>query len=73
MNLKEAREAAIHRKPILCDGLRYERITVVGINYSDRHKEETPTVKLVDKLGREVWARPERCKVAVDGLGTGNT
>ena len=63
MTLKEARDAAIHRKPILCDGIRYERIAFVGINYSDRHKEETPTVKLLDELGREVWANPNRCTV----------
>lgn len=64
MTLKDAREAAINRLPILCDGIRYERIALVGINYSDRHKEETPTVKLLDKRGREVWASPERCEVA---------
>lgn len=64
MTLKEAREAAIHRKPILCDGCRYERIAFVGINYSDRHKEETPTVKLLDKYGREVWANPRTCEIA---------
>ena len=64
MTFKEAREAAINRLPILCDGLRYERIALVGIVYSDRHKEETPTVKLLDKQGREVWAFPERCEVA---------
>ncbi len=63
MTLKEAREAAINRLPILCDGIRYERIALVGINYSDRHKEETPTVKLLDKYGREVWAYPSRCEV----------
>jgi hypothetical protein len=66
MTLKEAREAAINRLPILCDGIKYERIALVGIVYSDRHKEETPTVKLLDKLGREVWANPERCAVASD-------
>ena len=66
MTLKDAREAAINRLPILCDGIRYERIALVGINYSDRNKEETPTVKLLDKRGREVWASPERCEVASD-------
>lgn len=66
MTLKEAREAAIHRKPILCDGCRYERIALVGIYYSDRHKEETPTVKLLDKHGGEVWANPRRCEVIKD-------
>jgi hypothetical protein len=66
MTLKEAREAAIHRLPILCDGIRYERIALVGINYSDRHKAETPTVKLLDSRGREVWANPNRCEVAAE-------
>ena len=63
MTLKEAREAAIHRKPILCDGCRYERIWLVGMKYSDRHNEETPSILLIDKLGRWVWALPERCEV----------
>ena len=66
MTLKEAREAAIYRKPILCDGCRYERIAFVGINYSDRHKEETPTVKLLDSIGREGWANPKRCEVVTE-------
>ena len=63
MTLKEAREAAQNRLPILHEGIRYERIALVGINYSERHKEERPTVKLLDKLGREVWANPEKCEV----------
>lgn len=66
MTLKEARKAAIHRRPILCDGIRYERIALVGIRYSNRHKEESPTVLLLDKLGREVWANPRRCEVAAE-------
>ena len=64
MTLSEAREAAINRLPILCDGIRYERIALVGINYSDRLNQENPTVKLVDSIGREVWANPGRCEVA---------
>ena len=63
MTLKEAREAAIRRLPVLCDGIRYERIAQVGINYSERSNAELPTVKLLDKQGREVWATPERCEV----------
>ena len=63
MTLKEAREAAIRRLPVVCDGIRYERIAFVGIHYSERHHAETPTVKLLDKLGREVWANPERCEI----------
>lgn len=64
MTLKEAREAAINRKPILCDGIRYERIALVGMKYSDRNNEETPSILLIDKLGRWVWALPGRCEVA---------
>lgn len=64
MTLKEAREAAIHRLPVLCDGCRYERIAFVGIYYSDRRKDETPTVKLIDSKGRELWALPKMCEVA---------
>lgn len=63
MNLNEARTAAIRGLPVLCDGIRYERIAHVGINYSDRQRAEAPPVKLLDKLGREVWANPERCEV----------
>ena len=51
MTLKEAREAASRRLPVLCDGIRYERIAFVGIHYSERHHAETPTVKLLDKRG----------------------
>lgn len=64
MTMKEAREAAINRLPILCDGIKYERIALVGMKYSDRQNEETPSILLLDKLGREVWAFPERCEVA---------
>lgn len=63
MTLKDAREAAIRRLPVLFDGIRYERIAFVGINYSERSNAELPTVKLLDKQGREVWATPERCEV----------
>jgi hypothetical protein len=68
MTLKEAREAAINRLPILCDGLRYERIGLVGMKYSDINNEETPSILLIDKLGRWVWANPRRCEVAADGM-----
>ena len=73
MTLKEARDAAIHRKPILFDGCRYERIAFVGIYYSDRRKEETPTIKLIDSKGRELWANPGKCEVIADGMGAGYT
>ena len=63
MTVKEAREAALSRLPIRYDGIRYERIAHVGLNYSDRQKAETPTVKLLDKRGREVWANPEKCEI----------
>ena len=66
MTLKEAREAAINRLPILCDGCRYERIGLVGMKYSERNDEETPSILLIDKFGREVWALPGRCEVAND-------
>lgn len=35
----------------------------------DRNNEETPSILLIDKLGREVWAFPERCEVVTDGMG----
>jgi hypothetical protein len=66
MTLKEAREAALNCRPIMYNGIRYERIALVGIYYSDRSKYEENTVKLLDKQGREVWSRPERCEVAAE-------
>ena len=60
MTLKEAREAAIRR---LSRSLRRDQIRADRARRYQLFRAELPTVKLLDKQGREVWATPERCEV----------
>lgn len=59
MTLREADEAAVKRLPVICGGLKYERITRTGYRY-DENGQRFGFLELYDKRGNSVtYARPE--------------
>lgn len=63
MTLKEADEAAMLMRPVICDGIEYRRITFVGRSY-DEYGRPSGTVQLLDRRANSVtWADPKKVEL----------
>ena len=73
MTIKEADEAALKRAPVICDGIRYERISRVGYFYLE-NGEKRPFVEMYDKnRNSTMWAIPKNVELADAPGGKGHT
>lgn len=63
MTIKEANEAARRLLPVIFDGMEFERITQVGINYNDKGEPHYFLQILGKNHGSVVYVEPSRCEV----------
>lgn len=63
MTLKEADEAAMLMRPVICDGIEYRRITYTGYTY-DEYGRRSGIVQLLDRHANSVtWADPAKVEL----------
>ena len=63
MTLREATEAGVLMRPVICDGIEYRRITICGYAFDD-HGHRSDVVQLKDKHANSVtWANAAKVEL----------
>lgn len=65
MTLKEADEAACKALPVICNGIKYRRITQIGYKYDSKGRHEY--IQLLDwNKNSVIDAEPKHCTTTTD-------